>query len=478
LTFACCCPTLDSKKQIVLNKTEKYKLSHYLVFTEEINEKKDRIVFSTRSCKSMLISAGCYLKLKSEDLQELPVELLSKLYNNRILVNKAENELQTIINENKYAIEEDKDLLYEVIQPSANCQLGCYYCGQNHEKKNLDNGIAEKITQRIKKKLLIGGQKRLLMGWFGGEPLLALQGIRSMSEELILFCAERNIAYSAKIVTNGMSLKPSIFKDLVLNRKVEQIEITLDGTAHFHDAHRYTKEGGRSFDIIFQNLLQVLALKEKEELACELSIRCNVDKKNVTGVSALLHLLAEHNLQNKISFYTANIYSWGGNDAHKQSYSKEEFAFLEISWKKEMISLGFSSAFELPKRKKVTCMVVSKSSEMYDAYGNVFNCTETSYADVYKDTAYLLGNVGSKEKITSERHLSGWNDFVLNTPEQLCNNCRMLPVCGGACPKSWEEGHEPCPTNKFNLPQKLALNYKLSKLSIKNKTNKQLEEAI
>ena len=26
--------------------------------------------------------------------------------------------------------------LYEVIQPTANCQMGCFYCGQNHEKKN------------------------------------------------------------------------------------------------------------------------------------------------------------------------------------------------------------------------------------------------------------------------------------------------------------------------------------------------------
>jgi uncharacterized protein len=35
----------------------------------------------------------------------------------------------------------------------------------------------------------------------------------------------------------------------------------------------------------------------------------------------------------------------------------------------------------------------------------------------------------------------------------------MLPVCGGACPKSWAEGRRACPPNKFNIKEKLILSY-------------------
>ena len=36
---------------------------------------------------------------------------------------------------------------------------------------------------------------------------------------------------------------------------------------------------------------------------------------------------------------------------------------------------------------------------------------------------------------------------------------RMLPTCGGGCPKEWEEGRIPCPTPKFNIEQRMVLSY-------------------
>jgi uncharacterized protein len=437
------------------------KLSHYLVFTDSLNDKNDRIVFSTRSCKSLLISALCYDKLTEGNFNEIPAPLIEKFLDRNILVPTSADELANIIKDNKQAIEGDPHTLYEVIQPSANCQLGCYYCGQTHTKKSLEPSVAEKILDRIKTKLIQYGYKKLDIGWFGGEPLLGLASIRNISAELISFCNTNNIRYAAKVVTNALSLKENIFRELVKVWEVKQIEITLDGVGDDHDAHRYTKKGTGSFHIIFQHLLDAISIKEQESLDCKISVRCNVDRHNVEGVSGLIRHLAEHNLQGKIDFYVMNIYSWAGNNAHNQSLTKEEFAIREIQWRKEMIRHGFAYGFDLPKRKKITCMIVSKNSEMYDANGNVFNCTETSYAKIYDQSAYHLGNLKSDEPIKAKRHLADWNDRVQNDESLPCNSCKMLPVCGGSCPKSWEEGNAACPTNKFNLKDKLALNYKL-----------------
>jgi uncharacterized protein len=444
-----------------------YKLSHYLVFTDVLNDKHDRIVFSTRSCKSLLISALCYSKLIAGSFSEIPLPLVQKLVDRNVLVPAAADELAAIISDNKQAIEGDQHTLYEVIQPSANCQLGCYYCGQTHTKKSLAPSVAGKITERIKTKLIGNTYKSLDIGWFGGEPLLGLASIRNISAELISFCNTNNIRYAAKMVSNGLGLKENIFRELVKIWEVKQIEITVDGVGDFHDGHRYTKKGTGSFSIIFQNLLNAISIREQENLDCKISVRCNVDRHNVEGVTSLIQYLASYQLQGKIDFYVANIYSWAGNNAHNQSLTKEEFATREIEWRKEMIRHGFAYGFDLPKRKKVTCMIVSKNSEMYDANGNVFNCTETSYAKIYEQSAYHLGNLESELPLRTTRHLADWNDRVENDHSLPCNTCNMLPVCGGSCPKSWEEGNPACPSNKFNLKDKLALNYKIMSISTK-----------
>lgn len=440
-----------------------FKRSAYLVFTDVLNDRNDRIVFSTRSCKALLLSHACYDALQTDELNVLPDALLQRLVSNQIVVPMLEDERLSILDENRASIETNHTSLYEVIQPSANCQLGCYYCGQHHTKKTLDHSIAEKIVVRIQNKLLCGKYQKLDIGWFGGEPLMGLQTMRVISRQLIDFCALHGTAYAAKVVTNGMSLKDAIFEELVSDMNVRQIEITLDGTRDVHDIHRYTKQREGSFDIIFQNLLNVLAIKEQKKLDCVLSVRCNVDRNNVDGVIDLIRLLAAHNLQGKINFYTANVYSWAGNDAHKQSLTKEEFAQKEIEWRKEMIRTGFAHGFDMPKRKKITCMITSKDAEMFDAFGNVFNCSETSYSPFYEHSAYKLGNISQADGISTVRYLQNWNDIVQQEETLPCHTCVMLPVCGGSCPKSWREGNIACPTNKFNLKDKLALNYRILK---------------
>jgi uncharacterized protein len=41
----------------------------------------------------------------------------------------------------------------------------------------------------------------------------------------------------------------------------------------------------------------------------------------------------------------------------------------------------------------------------------------------------------------------------------------MLPVCGGACPKAWLEGHRPCPSAKWNIESRLLLSYAASRIN-------------
>lgn len=444
----------------------KWKLSYYSIISEPLNARKDVVLYSTRSAQAVKIAA----QLKEQlliDPNYLPEQTIKLLAEIKLLVPEDENELHAIVTENNNEIAAST-LLYEVIQPSAMCQLGCDYCGQEHSKDYISTSISEKLLARIKNKIEQGNYRSLFIGWFGGEPLMGLQQMRALSKELINIAAEKDLSYGAKVVTNGLSLKPAIFKELVTDMKVQQIELTLDGTGMYHDQRRITKEGAATFDLIFKNILDITGMPEFDELNCKLSLRCNVDHRNVKGVSPLIKLLAEHKLQNKLAyFYPVGVYSWGGNDAHQRSLTKEQFAAMEIEWMIEMLELGFTPAL-LPHRVKKVCMAVSKDSEMYDAFGNIFNCTEVSYASFYKNTPYVLGNL--KNPTTAAiRPLNSWyTDMEDASAKQFpCITCRMLPVCGGGCPKSWHEDMPACPSAKFNIKDRLALSYTSSKQDIR-----------
>jgi uncharacterized protein len=452
---------------------KKVKLSHYVIVTDPLKDANSkRILYSTRSGKTLMVPEICYEYLLEGRFDEIPKPVVDKLIETQALVSADEDELLSIVTDNKNSIDnESNEGLYVVIQPSASCQLGCYYCGQQHTKDYIAPDLYEKIAARVRQKASEGNYKLLNIAWFGAEPLMGLQQIRALTKSFKQIAHDFNLTYEAKMVTNGLSLKESIFEEIATTLSVKKIEVTLDGTAEYHDTHRYTKEGGKSFDLIFQNLQKILSRADFSDLGCAISIRCNVDEKNYEGVSKLIHLLSESGLHKKIAyFYPIGVYAWG-NEAHKKSLTKEEFAQHEIAWLVEMIKMGFTPGLK-PSRTKQVCMSVSKNAEMYDAFGNISNCTEVSYVPQYTDSDYFVGNIKDDPATFKPRNfITDWNDTLL-TDKFPCHSCKMLPVCGGACPKSWHEDMRACPNPKFNIKDRLALMHLLATTNIDNRNEK------
>ena len=442
-----------------IDERDSLKLSYYNIFSDPLDLEGNRVLFNTRSNSRIVISDKCYNILLEEDFNRLGSILLNDFIQKNIVIDKTEQELGSIILENAKSLESESTL-YEIIQPSGNCQLGCYYCGQEHKNISISNDIADKIIQRIKSKFTQGKYKHLEIGWFGGEPLMSLVQIRRISHALKNFVERANGAYSANMVTNGMSLKSSVFKELAQDLKIKKFELTLDGSEEYHDSHRYTKPGHKSFEIIYKNICDILNLPDFETYKATISIRCNVDQLNEQGVSELIKKIAEDGFQKKITFYIANIYSWAKNNAQEQSLTKQEFALKNLKWEIEMIKAGYLNVIKIPERVKKTCIAVGGESEMYDAYGNIYNCTEVSYTNVYDNTQYVLGNIKFDPFVSFDHKVhNDWNQKVLNTTEFPCHFCKLFPVCGGSCPKSWEEGQPACPPFKFGIKKMLELHY-------------------
>lgn len=435
-----------------------YKLSRYTVFSEPVHQGAYQILYSTRTARTVLLRSEVAKQLQSGMLQELTDATRTQLLDNEVLVPQTENELETILGRNIKAAD-DTDTLYYVIQPTAACQLGCGYCGQQHTKDALKEDMYSAILERIITKLKNNPEyTKVHVGWFGAEPLMGLRHMKTLTAFIRGIAEDFGCTYSASIVTNGMSLKKNIFITLA-ELGINDIDITLDGTAEYHDQRRHLKNGGKSFEIIFNHLLSIFNMPNYKDYGVEISIRCNVDNDNYQGVADLIDLLASHNFQSKIgSFYVAPIHSWG-NDAHLQALEKDNMGDLEINLMIQLYKLNFPFSLIPNETQPVVCMVVQKDAELVDAHGNVFNCTEIPYVPIYEESDYKLGNLKfGADTISDRRPLSNWNDDIRNA-KFPCHGCRILPICGGACPKSWHEGNSPCPSIKFNIEDRLLIWY-------------------
>ena len=435
----------------------KYKLSKYLVFSEPIINQKYRLVYSSVSTTLTLLKVGLSEKLLNNNFIDIDSNSLKELIYLKIIIKENFDELSNIIRENKIAIR-DESMLYQVISPSANCQLGCDYCGQVHTKDLLDEELNVKIINRISTNLKLKKYNKLHIGWFGAEPLMGLNNIKKLSIELMDLATRNDCSYSAKMITNGLSLKKQIFYDLVENYKVSKFEITIDGTEEHHDLRRHTKLKEKTFKLIFNNLKNIVNDKLFNSANCSITVRCNVDSSNFESTYALIDLLEKENILNKISFYTAPIHSWG-NDAHLKSLTQEEYAQFQIETYLKLLEKKHSVTILPGVKKHVVCTSLHKNAEVFDAYGDVYNCTEISQVSKYKkEDSFKVGKLYDEAYTNKSRPYSKWNDEILNR-EIPCANCNILPICGGACPKLWKENIPPCPPIKNNIEDRLLLEF-------------------
>jgi uncharacterized protein len=433
------------------------RVTRYLVtsepFVDEAFGHTKRILFATRTASILVLDEASWRRLEGGLISALPAAMVEQLVQAEVLVPDGEDELAEILRRNDGEADQD-DQLYLVIQPTAQCQLGCDYCGQSHANSRLSPEDQDKLVDRVLRKLDSKRYRSLFIAWFGAEPLAGLAVIRSLTGRLRDAAEAHQCRFGAKMITNGLALSHAIASEIVGEHDVKRIEITLDGASTFHDARRHRKNGAGTFEQIFGNLRD-LALRR--DLKVQVSVRCNVDRRNVDGVLPLLRALADAGLQERISFYTTPVYSWG-NDAHRLSLSPEEYAVHEVNWLAEMLLLGFVPAL-VPRRKPVVCLATMPNAELVDAYGNLFNCTEVSYVPAYGvPNRYMLGTLRDGTSIERRNLLGDFNARVARQ-EYPCASCRMLPVCGGACPKKWQEGFVPCPSAKWNINERLLLEF-------------------
>ncbi|MGG5506589.1 MULTISPECIES: radical SAM protein [unclassified Myroides] len=445
----------------------KYKLSKYVVITDSFIDHKEsqKLVYSTRTGDVIILNNETIKKLINNNFYTLEDHLIDRLIFSEIVVPELEDELDTVLNEFEIS-KLDSDILSMTITPSANCQLGCEYCGQVHSKLSITKGLSEKIFDYIKNKLSLKEYSGLDIVWYGAEPLMGINAIRDLSERLLNLCSNNDLSYSASMITNGLNLNRRNFQDLVANMQIKSFQITIDGTQDTHDKSRFTKKKEPTFEFIVRNIVNAIndPLYEKENVS--ILIRVNVHENNYLEVDKLLDFFHDLKIQDKIQMSFAAVHDWGNNNANKKiGLSMAHFADLEIGWFLKMKELNFRKHELVPQRTFSTCMTTSENNELIDAKGEISYCWEVPYTpDFESNNDLIIGNVSDQSihlKDSQDMPLRNWYNDIRNknNNSENCNACEFLPVCGGHCPISWFKGIRACPSFKLNIEDKLIMQY-------------------
>lgn len=312
------------------------------------------------------------------------------------------------------------------IAPTMSCNFSCDYCFQGDRKAKavMKPEVQDALVAFVEKS--IPNLRHLHTAWYGGEPMLRWQTIYKLADRFIDLCNANGIKYDAMMVTNGYLLTQEKAERL-FRRRVNTIQVTLDGPPEQHNRRRPLKTGGPSFDTILANLKKIVGT-----IPITFAIRANVDARNcdMAGMDRLFQTLANNGLANKkgfgVYFAPVEAITRECHDIAGSLLAREEYARKELELYKMAIHKGVAG-YRYPPRFRGTCAAVRPNGYVVLPDGALHKCWDTvSSGENAVGTVFDTDKLAENE--THQRWLN-WSPFKV----EECSKCQILPVCTGAC---------------------------------------------
>jgi len=302
------------------------------------------------------------------------------------------------------------------IAPTRECNFACEYCYEkNRTPSKMSDETEKKIIEFIKSRNAVN---RVHIEWYGGEPLLEPERMRSLSEKVRGLGKE----YTSSLITNGYLLTPDVIGSLN-ELGITFVQITIDGLKESHDKRRFLVGGGATYDKIIENMDNLMNSSWKGSL----QIRINIDKQNKGEYSKYFELFRNRypkSPDKAVFIFTAFVYDDDNpeNDMFCNSYEKGKF-FAGIAR-----DYGINNFPIIPRRPLVgSCIMTQRNSYMVGPDGEVYKCL----AELGREED-AIGMVGEPDK---------WNTSSIAErmigasylEDERCVKCSYFPVCDGGC---------------------------------------------
>jgi len=309
---------------------------------------------------------------------------------------------------------QDESLLLLTIAPTQECNFACEYCyEQNRIPSYMSQSTEDSIVKFIKTHKAIKAIKVL---WYGGEPLLCFDKIKSLTKKIALL----GKSYDSQLITNGYCLTNELIKTLD-EVKITHIQITIDGLQKTHDSRRYLVNGEPTYNKIIENIDNLM----HSEWRGSLNVRVNIDKKNSSdfvSVYRFFEIRYPEQFGSHMRVYPGFVDNPERPDRSHYFLSEDKARFLI------KLSQDFHIAplVAFPRVTTGGCTMTKKNAYVVGPQGELYKC----WRDL-GNSDYVIGTVADNP----EQFTSYTNDIELLTNEKSCERCTFFPVCDGGCPK-------------------------------------------
>lgn len=328
---------------------------------------------------------------------------------------KAIDKLKEDINNSKYQVFK--------IYTTMKCNAKCYYCfeQQSLERKYNINCI-EDIVTFIKNHLI--PNKKTVIEFFGGEPLINSNGIDDLCKKL----NSNNIDFYSKMITNGYLFNQMTIANSLKNWRLKVVQITLDGMNYYYE--KVKKFGdSNSFERVIENIDALTANK------VIVNIRINYSKTNFDEVINLIHFLGEKYAKNEmVGVYTSPIFE-----------TESESNGLKIALFNEMLGVGLiNNIYNTITTRAGRCIANLPNSYAIYTNGKIGKCSRAISDGEFIGNIYYTNREKEKKWINTEISVK-------------CTKCKRFPLCNGGCIYKQSINEDFCEIDEDLLLHKLNL---------------------
>lgn len=450
----------------------KYKSSKYNHFVEGYNGKVLAFNAMSRVLGQMDVEDyETYKKIANgeiTDYTQVSRDLFEKLKRGNFLIPEPRDEIQKIKAMHYMARFKHQGFGLTII-PTLECNFACDYCYEpgnpnatkDSQGKIMKRQVQDSIVKIVKWRLSRGTM--LGISWYGGEPLLGLQVIESLTEKFTEVCKKKKAKYFAGIVTNGYLLTPEILKKLI-RLNITFAQVTIDGPEEIHNKRRPLAGGDPTYQTIMHNLERI-----PEDIHFSMAIRVNIDKRNKDHVPALLRELKERNLHTrkniKISFANVMTDNCACTDIKENCIFTSDFATDDLNLYREAVKLGFR-IYDYPGPMFSCCAAIGSNYFIVEPDGTLLACWETVGR---KDMS--IGKIENSILKLNDNYYE-WLSYSPFEKKE-CLNCSVLPICMGGCPyrsiyksKFSPQQRNTCSFWKYNLKDRMKFYAEASKMGL------------
>ena len=359
-----------------------------------------------------------------------------------------------------YAMRKQNHSMHLTLAPTMDCCFRCNYCFEKYkDNKYMSETVMESIIQYVlsQKELKI-----IKITWFGGESLMA---INEMEEFYDRFTKRCQLPTMSNIITTGYHIDHKaiqVFKKL----QISSVQITLDGIGNTHNKiknHKTDKD-------VFSRVMNNIDLLGQEAPEINVVIRVNLTHENKNEYTQLVELCKDRFAKYRnIAISPAFVLDRGTSDCRKCSMEPRLFNHKDrADFIIDLANKGYYSHFtNYPNPFFYECAIRDTMAIAFDPEGYAYKCWE-----VIGNKEYAIGRLSEKGEIIDcnetilNRHLYGADHLEDN----VCLNCKHLPICSGGCPiqrieNKFESGHNcTCTHYKGYMTEFLKIHLRLKEL--------------